>query len=243
MSRTFGTFGTLERSTGEGSSMAELLKLRQAARLIGVSPGRLYRAITDGRLVAAPGGGPGKPTLVSLEAVQAFCQHEGLRVPGGDEAIERSEHAERSGRSERAERSMNLREEALTRQALETMAGQYLAQVMARQSDYFEAFLRDELSHLVERVAERVADQVVERVTERLERAERPERSMERSTLPPAISPPNKADILARVRTLRDAGLSLQQIADLFNTEGVPTLSGKGRWQKGTIGKLLAEGK
>jgi Recombinase len=40
---------------------------------------------------------------------------------------------------------------------------------------------------------------------------------------------------------LRDAGLSLQQIADLFNAEGVPTLSGKGRWQKGTIGKLLAE--
>jgi hypothetical protein len=220
--------------------MAELLKLRQAARLIGVSPGRLYRAITDGRLTAAPGGGPGKPTLVSLEAVQAFCQREGLRVPGGDEAIERSEHAERSGRSERAERSINPSEEA--RHALETMAGQYLAQVMARQSDYFEAFLRDELSHLVERVAERVVDRVAERLTERLERSERSERverSMEHSTPPPAIAPPNKVDILARVRTLREAGLSLQQIADLFNAENVPTLSGRGRWQKGTIGNLL----
>jgi hypothetical protein len=33
------------------------------------------------------------------------------------------------------------------------MAGQYLARVMKRQSDYFEAFLRDELSHLVNRVS------------------------------------------------------------------------------------------
>jgi predicted DNA-binding transcriptional regulator AlpA len=45
--------------------MAEVLRLREAARLIGVSPGRLYRAIANGRLTAAPGGGPGKPTLVS----------------------------------------------------------------------------------------------------------------------------------------------------------------------------------
>jgi hypothetical protein len=114
--------------------MASLLKLRQAARLIGVSPRKLYRAIADGRLTAAPGGGPGKPTLVSLEAVQTFCRSEGLRVPDGSEPIERSE---------RAERSMNPHEEARARQALETMAGQYLAQVMARQSDYFEAFLRE----------------------------------------------------------------------------------------------------
>jgi transposase len=51
-----------------------LLTLRAAARRIGVSPGRFYRAIADGRLQAAPGGRPGKPTLVSLEAVQRLCQ-------------------------------------------------------------------------------------------------------------------------------------------------------------------------
>ena len=56
---------------------------------------------------------------------------------------------------------MSPADEALARQALETMAGQYLAQVMARQSDYFEAFLRDELDHLVNRVVERVVEQVV----------------------------------------------------------------------------------
>jgi hypothetical protein len=100
--------------------MASLLKLRQAARLIGVSPGRLYRAIADGRLTAAPGGGPGKPTLVSLEAVQAFCQREGLHLP------------ETTQVSERAERSVGDRtfQEGLTQQlqqAFDAMAAQYLA--------------------------------------------------------------------------------------------------------------------
>jgi hypothetical protein len=33
----------------------------------------------------------------------------------------------------------------------------------------------------------------------------------------------------------------LQAIANQLNTEGVPTLSGKGRWQKGTIANLLKE--
>jgi hypothetical protein len=226
--------------------MASLLKLRQAARLIGVSPGKLYRAIADGRLTAAPGGGPGKPTLVSLEAVQTFCRSEGLRVPDGSELIERSERAERSGRSERAERSMSPHEEARARQALETMAGQYLAQVMARQSDYFEAFLRDELSHLVERVVDRVVDQVVERLAARLtaaptiyrERSERPE-CAERSR--PAIAAP-KAAVLKQLRAMQGEGLSLQAMANRLNNEGVPTLSGKGRWQKGTISHLLAQG-
>lgn len=132
--------------------MASLLKLRQAARLIGVSPGRLYRASADGRLTEAPGGGPGKPTLVSLEALRTFCQSEGLRVPDGDEPVARAERLERSERST---------------QALETLTGQYLAQILARQSDYIETFVRQELSHLIERVAERGVDQVVERLTER----------------------------------------------------------------------------
>jgi hypothetical protein len=47
--------------------------------------------------------------------------------------------------------------------------------------------------------------------------------------------------LLTRLHTPREAGLSLQQIADLLNAERVPTLSGKGRWQKGTIGKLLGQ--
>jgi hypothetical protein len=228
--------------------MASLLKLREAARLISVSPGRLYRAIADGRLTAASGGGPGKPTLISVEALQSFCRSEGLRVPEASEMIERSECPERVERSEHAERSMSPADEALARQALETMAGQYLAQVMARQSDYFETFLREELTHLVNRVVERVVDQVVERLTERVERSERPERA-ERSipahgvplSSQPVMSEP-KAAVRQRLQAMQAEGLSLQAIANRLNTEGVPTLSGKGRWQKGTISNLLAQG-
>jgi hypothetical protein len=226
--------------------MGPLLKLREAARLISVSPGRLYRAIADGRLTAASGGGPGKPTLISVEALQTFCRSEGLRVPDAAEIIERSERPERAERSEHAERSISPADEALARQTLETMAGQYLAQVMARQSDYFEAFLRDELDHMVNRVVERVVEQMVERLMERFERAERPERSRPVASLPPSSPPPArddpKAALLSRLRTMQGEGLSLQKIADRLNTEGVPTLSGKGRWQKGTISNLLAQG-
>jgi hypothetical protein len=174
--------------------MAEVLRLREAARLIGVSPGRLYRAIGDGRLTAAPGGGPGKPTLVNLEALQTFCQSEGLRVPDAAEVVERAERAERS---EHAERSMDAHRE------LETLAGQYLGRVMERQSNYFDRFLKEELTHLVERVVERVVDQVVERLSERfsaspaihLERSEHPERSR------PAIAAP-KASVLKQLRVM-----------------------------------------
>jgi recombinase len=215
--------------------MAELLKLRQAARLINVSPGRLYRAITDGRLQAAPGGGPGKPTLLSLEAVQAFCQREGLHMP---EAVER------------AERSIDDRtfQEGMTQQlqqAFDAMAAQYLARVVERQSAYIDAFLREELTHLVNRLLEGVVDQVVERVTERIERSERSERSIRsshsaRSTALPPPATPDKAAILHKLRTMHTEGFSLQAMADRLNAEDIPTLSGKGRWQKGTIGKLLS---
>jgi hypothetical protein len=37
-------------------------------------------------------------------------------------------------------------------------------------------------------------------------------------------------------------GLSLQAIANRLNNEGVPTLSCRGTWRKGTIGNLLAQG-
>jgi Recombinase len=218
--------------------MGSLLKLRAAARLLSVSPGRLYRAIADGRLTAASGGGPGKPTLISVEALQTFCRSEGLHVPDAAEMIKRSERAERS---EHAERSMSPTDEALARQALETMAGQYLAQIMARQSDYFEAFLRDELEHMVSRVVERVAEHMAERLTERFERSERSKRSERSGRSTPAIATP-RAAVLSRLQAMQAEGLSLQKIADRLNHEGVPTLSGKGRWQKGTIGNLLAQG-
>jgi hypothetical protein len=212
--------------------MTALLKLRQAARLIGVSPGRLYRAIADGRLAAALGGGPGKLTLVSLEALQTFCRSEGLRMPEKAETLERPERAERSGRSDHGERSIDDRHD------LDTLARHYLARVMAQQSQYFDRFLKEELTHLVERVV----DQVIERLEERLtgQRAGPHERSIACTTL--ALTDP-KAAVLTRLRAMQAEGLSLRTMANRLNAEGVPTLSGKGRWQQGTIGKLVAQAK
>ena len=73
----------------------------------------------------APGGGPGKPTLVSLEVVQTFGRSEGSWVPDEAEVMEWSE------RLERAERSMDMHRE------LETRAGQCLPQVKEQLSNYF----------------------------------------------------------------------------------------------------------
>jgi len=53
--------------------------------------------------------------------------------------------------------------------------------------------------------------------------------------------PDPKAAVLQRLRALQAKGLSLQMIANQLNAEGVPTLSSTGRWQKGTIGNLLAQ--
>jgi excisionase family DNA binding protein len=52
---------------------------------------------------------------------------------------------------------------------------------------------------------------------------------------------PRKAELLARLRALYAEGHSLQAIANQLNAAQVPTLSGKGRWQKGTVGNLLAQ--
>jgi excisionase family DNA binding protein len=60
---------------------------------------------------------------------------------------------------------------------------------------------------------------------------------------PPADPTPQQreAALVARVRALHAEGLSSQAIANRFNTDGVPTLSGRGQWQKGTVANLLAQ--
>jgi DNA-binding transcriptional MerR regulator len=54
-------------------------------------------------------------------------------------------------------------------------------------------------------------------------------------------APASKAELLTRIRELKAEGFSLKAIADRLNADGVPTISGQGRWQKGTIGNLLAQ--
>jgi hypothetical protein len=188
--------------------MAESLNFREAVQRAGVSRQRLNEAIRSGRLPAARGGGPGKPTTIQLEDLQAWCVSEGLAMP-----VEASERLERSQPPAIADMMVRLEQMFAGMERLERLVGQVL---------------------------------------ERLERSEPSLTAPAGGALPPGegegesapgatIAPPSKADILARLRTLREAGLSLQQLADLFNAESVPTLSGKGRWQKGTIGRLLAQ--
>jgi hypothetical protein len=50
-----------------------------------------------------------------------------------------------------------------------------------------------------------------------------------------------KAALLARLRAMQAEGLSYQKIANQLNAEGEPTLTHKGRWQAGTVGKMLAQ--
>jgi hypothetical protein len=173
--------------------MAETLNFREAVQRAGVSRQRLNEAIRSGRLPAQRGGGPGKPTVITLEDLQAWCLSEGLALPV--EAGERLERLPSAALMERLERLDEL----------------------------FAGMQR--LEHLVEQVLER------------LERSER----TEPSTPPPRL-PAAKAAVLKRLWAMQAEGLSLQAIANRLNSDGVPTLSGKGRWQKGTIGNLLAQG-
>jgi hypothetical protein len=50
-----------------------------------------------------------------------------------------------------------------------------------------------------------------------------------------------KTVVLPRLRAMQAKGFSFQKIADELNAEGVPTLSHKGTWKKGTIYNLLKE--
>jgi hypothetical protein len=50
-----------------------------------------------------------------------------------------------------------------------------------------------------------------------------------------------KPAVLARLWAMQAEGLSHQEMANRLNAEGVPTLSGRGQWQAGTIGKMLKQ--
>jgi len=61
--------------------MAEMLNFGEAVQRAGVSRQRLNHAINSGRLPAARGGSPGKPTAIQIEDLQAWCLGEGLAMP------------------------------------------------------------------------------------------------------------------------------------------------------------------
>jgi excisionase family DNA binding protein len=211
--------------------MAELLNLTQAAKLAGVSRGTIYRAIRTGALTAARGGRPGRLTLIDPDALRAWCDREGLRTP-----------------------DLPARPEDAPSPPFDPTA------IVQGQLQYFVQWVDDAIGHANDRLMERLeraieasVERAVARAMERYVRTERPvhsERSdrsiragerAQRSIPRPAPSSPTKADLLTRIRAMRyDHGLSFRAIADQLNAEGVPTLSGKGSWQKGTISNLLS---
>jgi hypothetical protein len=44
---------------------------------------------------------------------------------------------------------------------------------------------------------------------------------------------------LKRIEDLRKQGLGYRRIAERLNAEGIPTLSGRGQWHKGSVWKLM----
>jgi excisionase family DNA binding protein len=50
-----------------------------------------------------------------------------------------------------------------------------------------------------------------------------------------------KAALMPRLRAMENEGLSHQAMANRLNAEHEPTLSGRGQWQAGTVGKMLAQ--
>lgn len=105
--------------------------------------------------------------------------------------------------------------------------------------------LRKQLTEIVEHAVKQEIGQPEERLERSLTQALR--QALSQAPVGPAPAVPYakasgaKAEVLTRLRMLQAEGLSLQAIANHLNNEGVPTLSGKGHWQKGTIGNLLAQ--
>lgn len=46
-------------------------------------------------------------------------------------------------------------------------------------------------------------------------------------------------EVEQRIQTLRASGLTVRAIAETLNTEGVPTATGRGAWQPGTVNHVL----
>jgi hypothetical protein len=190
--------------------MAERLNFRQACQQAGVSRQRLNQAIASGRLPAERGGGPGKPTYINLEDLQAWCVSEGLAMPL--EALERSER---------------LKPEDLT---MFLRGVQPIMEAIER--------LEHRVEEALERLERSQAEAITQGIRQALEGL-RTSTPVKRSGTSPELSQTptfDRAEIIARIRQAKDGdGRSYQQIANTLNAEGVPTFSGKGQWQKGNV--------
>ena len=53
----------------------------------------------------------------------------------------------------------------------------------------------------------------------------------------------SRQDIAKEIQLLRDKNLSYQKIADTLNERKIGTISGRGKWNKGSVSKVLAVSK
>lgn len=200
--------------TQNGAS--DILNLTEAAKRVGVSRGRLYRAIESGRLDAMPGGGPGKPTMVSREALQRA----GFPV---SEALD----SERS-----AERPMGQPPVEVAH--LARLADQLADRLMERLAARLTEDLRALLAPLVE---------TLQKALTQLRPAAASETFRDVPPMPPTPAAPlprtSHAEILPRLLAWRHDGVSGREMARRLNAEGVPTVTGRGHWTDGQISRML----
>jgi hypothetical protein len=111
--------------------MADTLNFGEAVQRAGVSRQRLNEAIRSGRLPAVRGGGPGKPTTIQLDDLQAWCLREGLAVPL--DTGERLEHL--SASTGIAETMARLDQMFAGMQRLEQLMGQVLERLERSQGE------------------------------------------------------------------------------------------------------------
>lgn len=198
---------------------SDVLNLTEAAKRVGVSRGRLYRAIDAGRLDVMPGGGPGKPTMISRGALETFALAEGLQMPDTETMAERSE------RTERLERSI-MQTPAETERLMERLA--------ERLAERLTEDLRAMLAPLVETLQEALTQ---------LRPAAASGTLRDVPPMPPTTAVPSPrtshAEILPRLLAWRRDGVSGREMARRLNAEGRPTVTGRGHWTDGQIGRML----
>jgi hypothetical protein len=100
----------------------------------------------------------------------------------------------------------------------------------------YELWLAPETAALVEHVKrpDESFSELVHRALHALAREQQGDHAGE--TLSPVQ---RKAALMPRLWAMEAEGLSHQAMANRLHAEGVPTLSGRGQWQAGTVGKLL----
>jgi DNA invertase Pin-like site-specific DNA recombinase len=89
------------------------------------------------------------------------------------------------------------------------------------------------IAHIIAAVAEWERDTIAQRTKDGLAAA----RAQGKPTGRPAVA--DQPELVARIHELKDAGLSMQQICDRLNEQGVPTARGAAVWRKSAVQTIL----